>query len=152
MWVRKEDHAGTLSGPLLIRGSAGQMYFTFPRAAGIRRFVRPCSRNNDWQDDLGGPEGGGWLTGAECNVREIEQARPVINLCHFQKQLALSSSCAGSGPRSGRGMGASHTGRETKQSNNSTCKGGGRTSERARVCLLVGTTLRARKFDCTERV
>lgn len=53
MWVRKEDHAGTLSGPLLIRGSAGQMYFTFPRAAGIRRFVRPCSRNNDWQDDLG---------------------------------------------------------------------------------------------------
>lgn len=60
------------------------MYFTFPRAAGIWRFVRPCSRNNDWQDDLGEPEGGGWLTGAECNVREIEQARPVINPVIFR--------------------------------------------------------------------
>lgn len=71
MWVKKEDHACTSSGPLLIRGSAGH---TFPRVAGIRRFVRQCSRNNDndWQR-LGEPEGG--LTGAECNGAKLRLAQ-----------------------------------------------------------------------------
>lgn len=109
------------------------MYFTFPRAAGIRRFVRPCSRNNDWQDYLGEPEGGGWLTGAECNVREIEQARPVINLVIFSSSWLslLSSSWWGAGLVREGDWGRPIRERETKQSNNSTYKGGGRTSERA---------------------
>lgn len=131
MWVKKEDHACTSSGPLLIRGSAGH---TFPRVAGIRRFVRQCSRNNDndWQ----------WLGRARwrfdrCGMqrREIE-ARPVILLITFSE--AVGFSFHGGERASGRGGGPYGEGTLTRLITQLIKGAGGRVSGRA--CLLVGTT------------
>lgn len=78
--------------------------------------------------------------------REIEASPSHFN--HVQKQPVFSP-MAGSRRASGRG-GAPDDG-EALTNNSLACKGGGRTSERARVPIS-GDDVCARKFDCTKRV
>lgn len=104
MWMRG-DHACTSSGPLADPW-IGKV-ITFPRAAGMRRFVRGCSRNNDWRLTGSAQEE---LTGG-MQRREIEaRAGHFINLLQKQAGPLFDGGVRASGRGEGRPYGGGHEG------------------------------------------